>query len=103
MTTTEATQPQRLTWDLSDAVERMRTKAGLDQGELAERVGVSRGSISNWERGRTAPHNFKTVQRVAIECGFDPDDPTLRELWDAVIAGYPVSAHLDQLALDLAA
>lgn len=92
MNTTTTTEPQRLTWDLSDAIERMRTKARLGQGELADRIGVSRSTISNWERRQSIPHNFKAVQRIAIECGYDEHDPQLRQLWDALIARYAAAA-----------
>jgi transcriptional regulator with XRE-family HTH domain len=85
-TTTEPTR--RLTWTLADAIERMRVNASLDQAELADEVGISRSSISNYERGKSTPHNFKTVQRIAEACGYDPADPTLRAAWDTLIARY---------------
>jgi transcriptional regulator with XRE-family HTH domain len=81
-----------LTWTFGAAIERMRTHAGLDQEELGDRIGVSRSTISNWERERTVPHNFKTVQRLAEACDYDPNDATLRDAWDALIARYPVAA-----------
>jgi transcriptional regulator with XRE-family HTH domain len=33
------------------ALRRERLKAGLEQPELAEKVGVNQGQVSDWERG----------------------------------------------------
>lgn len=33
----------------------LRTSLGLTQGEMAERVGVNRTSVTHWENGRHAP------------------------------------------------
>lgn len=78
---------KQLEWSVADAIMKMRSSAQLDQAQLAEIVGVSRSSISNYERGLTLPHNFKTVQRMAVACGYDPDDPTLRRLWETARSG----------------
>lgn len=40
---------------LASRLKVARVGAGLDQRELAKMVGVSRGSISNWERGEAQP------------------------------------------------
>jgi len=40
---------------LGDRIRKARTNAGLDQAELAEKVGVSRQAVGSWERGRTVP------------------------------------------------
>ena len=36
---------------LNEKIYHCRKKAGLSQEALAERIGVSRQAISNWERG----------------------------------------------------
>src|SRR3546814_6480353 len=36
-------------------LQRLRTKAGLSQAEVAKRMGVSPPSISSWEKGRARP------------------------------------------------
>lgn len=40
---------------LGDKLKEARTKANLKQDELAERIGVSRQTISNWENNRSFP------------------------------------------------
>ena len=78
MTTTR----QRLTYTFGDAIEKMRTAANLEQNQLADAVGISRSTVSNYERDLSAPPNYRTVQRIAEVCGYDPLDPTLRESWE---------------------
>lgn len=41
--------------ELADRLKECRTEAGLSQEELAERIFVSRQTISNWETDRTYP------------------------------------------------
>ena len=45
------------TWTLGDRLRKAREFAGLEQGELAVRIGVSRGTVSNYElnRGQRPP------------------------------------------------
>jgi transcriptional regulator with XRE-family HTH domain len=76
------TTTQRLHFTLGDAVEKMRSAAHLEQEQLANEVGISRSTVSNYERDKSAPPNFRTVQRIAAACGYDPDDPSLKELWE---------------------
>lgn len=38
-----------------ETIRRLRRAAGLSQEELAERLGVSRQSVSLWEQGNTQP------------------------------------------------
>ncbi len=45
-------------------IRQLRQERGWTQAELAERLGVSRDSISAWERGLTSPR-FRTVLRLA--------------------------------------
>jgi transcriptional regulator with XRE-family HTH domain len=42
-------------WTLADRLQKARETSGLDQFELAERMGISRRSVSNYERGVTRP------------------------------------------------
>lgn len=43
-----------------------RVNAGLTQAEAAERIGVSKEVIGNWERGKTFPKipNIKKIEEV---------------------------------------
>lgn len=64
-----------------------RTRAGLSRAELAEKVGVSRGSVNEWERGARMPNGATLLAveellpdlRVTLEVspvtGTDPRDP----------------------------
>ncbi|MFD2675003.1 helix-turn-helix domain-containing protein [Gulosibacter bifidus] len=49
-----------------------REFAELEQGELAERAGISRATISNAERGLAKP-NRATLAMWAFACGVDAD------------------------------
>jgi transcriptional regulator with XRE-family HTH domain len=42
-------------WTLSDRLAKARDHARIDQDDLAREMGVSRQSISNWERGYAKP------------------------------------------------
>ena len=76
------TTHRRLTWTYADAVEKMRKTARLTQTDLGAVSGLSRSTISNYERGTETPPNFETVKRVARACGFDQDDDILHVLWE---------------------
>lgn len=59
--------------DIGIALMLLREQAGLDQQELAERVGWKRGDqLSRYERGRHEPER-KTVARIARELGLRDD------------------------------
>ena len=57
-------------WTLADRMRRAREHAGLEQRELAAKVGISRATVSNAERGVVVPRTA-TVQGWAKECGVD--------------------------------
>jgi DNA-binding XRE family transcriptional regulator len=50
-------------------VRRLREQEGLSQAELGERLGVSKQSISNFERGKQRI-SFERLQRVLNELGY---------------------------------
>jgi len=50
--TTAAEDGNIPTWTQGDRLRKAREWAGLDQDQLADRMGVSRGSISNYERDK---------------------------------------------------
>lgn len=49
-----------------------REFAGLDLGQLAERMGVSRNTVSNYEHGNTAPRKI-VLNAWALACGVSLD------------------------------
>lgn len=42
----------------------LRKKRGLTQQQIADEIGVNRGSYSNWEKGKREP-NFETLLKLA--------------------------------------
>ncbi len=50
--------------DFGKQIYEMRKKANLSQEQLAEKVGVSRQTISKWELGETAP-DIKQAQKLS--------------------------------------
>src|SRR3546814_16587917 len=47
-------------------LQRLRTKAGLSQAEVAKRMGVSPPSISSWEKGRARPKRGRMAKLATI-------------------------------------
>lgn len=43
---------------IAEIIRRARLKKGLSQAELAEKLGVSTGYVSNWENGHADPKNY---------------------------------------------
>lgn len=58
--------------ELRHRLQIAREYAGLEQGELAERMGVSRNSVSNYEHGRTTPRKI-VLNAWAMACGVSID------------------------------
>lgn len=58
------------TWELQDRIARARRHAGLEQGELAERSGLSRKSISRYETGLSTPRRPALIA-IALATGVD--------------------------------
>ena len=49
-------------WTLGDRLRKAREFAGLEQGELAEQIGISRGTVSNYELG----HGQRPPKRLVV-------------------------------------
>ena len=47
---------------LSDRILELRTGMGLSQGDLADRLEVSRQSVSKWETGQSVPDLDKIIK-----------------------------------------
>ena len=50
--------------ETKDVIYELRTKNGLSQDELAEKVFVTRQAVSRWENGETVP-NTETLKRLS--------------------------------------
>ena len=58
------------TFGLPDRLRAARVGAGLDQSELAETMGISRGSVHNYEVGATTPRR-PVLTAWATATGYD--------------------------------
>ena len=58
---------------LSEKIFSLRTKMGMSQGDLAERLEVSRQSVSKWETGQSVPDLDKII-RLADLFGVSVDE-----------------------------
>lgn len=57
-------------FDLIDKLLSMRTKAGLTQEQLAERMQKQKSHVSRLENGNTNP-SWSTLLKYAHACGFE--------------------------------
>ena len=57
---------------IADRLRKAREVAQLEQIELAERMGVSRGTVSNNETGRVEPREI-VIRAWALATGVDAD------------------------------
>lgn len=58
-------------WTFGDRLRKAREDAHLDQATIAKMLGVSAGSVSNWEKGRGLPRGgeVKLAQRWSEATG----------------------------------
>jgi transcriptional regulator with XRE-family HTH domain len=47
-----------------NAFKSLRTREGLTQGEIAEKLGVTRSAVGNWEQGNREPE-FEMLELIA--------------------------------------
>lgn len=50
--------------ETKDIIAQLRTKSGMSQAELAEKVFVTRQAVSRWETGETQP-NTETLKLLS--------------------------------------
>lgn len=81
---------------LSDRIKHRRTVLFLTQEELAKKVGVSRVSVSQWERGDTSPKgdNFFSLSK-ALACSAEwlidgKGDPDFNNVVPASVVGHNI-------------
>lgn len=60
------------------SIEAARVSAGLTQEQLAERMGVSRVSVGNWERGKKKISRKHFLSFLEVT-GFEEDEITLEQ------------------------
>lgn len=58
---------------LAQRIRRLRLRRGLERSELAERLGVSRQRVGNWERGGNTP-SVSSLPGLARELGVTIDE-----------------------------
>lgn len=63
MALAEDERPGLPQWTLGERLAKARHHAGLEQGDMARLLGVSRQTIGFWETGRTRPRDFMAVIR----------------------------------------
>ena len=56
---------------IHDRLRKAREVAGLEQGELADRIDVARTTIGNYERGDISKPKRLVVRQWALACGVD--------------------------------
>ena len=56
-------------WTVGDRLRKARELLGLDQGPFAARIGVSRGTVSNYERGSTERYKPNVMNAWAAHTG----------------------------------
>ena len=59
--------------ELGGQIKRYRIRLGLSQEELADRIFVTRQSVSNWENGRTYP-DLQSLLRISDLFGLSLDE-----------------------------
>jgi transcriptional regulator with XRE-family HTH domain len=59
-------------WDIADRMRKALRTADLGVAEMANYLGVSRGSVSNWINGRIDPDR-RTLRLWALRCGVSYD------------------------------
>lgn len=56
-------------WTVGDRLRKARELLGLDQGPFADLIGVSRGTVSNYERGTTERYKPIVMNAWAAQTG----------------------------------
>jgi ribosome-binding protein aMBF1 (putative translation factor) len=64
-----AVERERVNADVGALICEARTKAGLTQQELAERVGMHQSAIARLEDADYDGHSLKTLERIAAALG----------------------------------
>ena len=60
-------------FEFGNYIYELRSKAGLTQGEMAEKLGVSNKAVSKWENGKAKP-TTNTLRKMAALFGISIDE-----------------------------
>lgn len=81
-----------------DTLKETRNKARLSQAALAEKLGVHRRTIQNWEMGAVIPH----ASVLALDKVFDEtNDYVPRKEYDKVVAALNAATDLNKKLTDI--
>src|SRR3979490_2342943 len=77
-----------------DLLLRLRGRTGLTQGQLAQRLGVSRRSVQDWEAGVNHPtaQRLQALITALLEAGaltVGRELAEAKQMWDAVLSESP--------------
>ena len=56
-------------WTTADRLRKARESACIDQAELADRIGIARQTVNNYERGRTTNYRRIVLNQWALATG----------------------------------
>ncbi|MQS53610.1 helix-turn-helix transcriptional regulator [Companilactobacillus mishanensis] len=81
--------------DLKDRMQKCRTQMNLTQDDVAEKLHVSRQTVSNWETGKTIPDSdsltaISDLYNISIDDLMKPDldlKKSSEDNYSAIIAG----------------
>ncbi len=82
-----------------EKLQKLRTRAGLSQDQLAELLDVSRQAVSKWERNEAMPEVEKLV-RISRQFGVSTDYLLLEELEEPETANTTAPAAGDHLRVN---
>lgn len=77
---------------LSDIIKSLRKKKGLSQAQIAIKLGITQGAVSQWENGLTEP---AVDQLIALAKIFDVSLYDLKGVDEPEIKKEPAEAGLD--------
>jgi transcriptional regulator with XRE-family HTH domain len=73
-------QGGHMTKEIGHALQKARIALGLSQADVADKLGVSRAAVGQWERGDTAPSTGRLLA-VCRLLGLDVSEITKREVY----------------------
>lgn len=59
---------------MNNYIKKLRLEAGINRPELAERSGVPKRTIDDWENGRREPRDVYQLKKIADVLGVNLED-----------------------------